>query len=407
MAIRIGKLTIERAHPRAKPYEIPGRYGLILRVQPSGKKTFYCQIGRGKRQRIGDADVITLSRAEYRSRELLNESQDFGNAIKRDPVKSTLGGFIEAHYAPWVRANRRRGEKCISDLKRCFESLYGKRLTDINKSDLDRYVASRRDEGRSAATIVRDMNNLRSVFRRAIDAGYLRDNVFKGWEKPKVEDGGITRYLSKEEEARLRKVLRQRDDSARRGRARANVWRAAREYEPLPEIPKNGYSDHLTPMALLSINTGLRYGELAGLEWSAVDFRAKVLTVTGRTAKGAKTRHIPLNAEAIDVLTRWRGEGERKGLVFCNPDGSRIGSVKTAWLAVLTEAGIKDFRWHDLRHTFASKLVQRGVDLVVVRDLLGHGDFALTLRYAHLEPTQKAEAVARLNITRSAALAAS
>lgn len=396
MANKISKATIDRAHPKAKPYEIRGGHGLILRVQPSGIKTFYCQTGRGARQRIGDAGVITLQRAEYRARELLNETQDFGNAIKRDPVKSTLAGFIDAHYAPWVRANRKRGEKCVSDLKRCFKTLFGKRLTDITRSDLDRYVAARRDEGRAAATIVRDMNNLRSVFRRAIDAGYLRDNPFKGWEKPAVEDAGVTRYLNAHEEKRLRSALRKRDDEARRGRTRGNKHRTARGYDLLPEIAKDAYSDHLAPMALLSLNTGLRYGELAGLEWSAVDFRAQVLTVTGRTAKGAKTRHIPLNAEAVDVLTRWRGDSADKGLVFANADGSRIGSVKTAWLALLTEAEINNFRWHDLRHSFASKLVQRGVDLVVVRDLLGHGDFALTLRYAHLNPNQKAEAVARL-----------
>ncbi len=396
MAINIGKLTIERAHPKAKPYEIRGKHGLILRIQPTGVKTFYCEYGRGKRQRIGDAEVITLARAEYRAREILNENDDHGNAIKRDPIKSTLGGFIDAHYAPWVRANRRRGDKCLTDLERCFAALYTKRLTDITRSDLDRYVASRRDEGRAAATIVRDMNNLRSVLRRAIDAGYLRENPFKGWEKPKVEDNGVTRYLTDEEEKRLRAVLRKRDDEARRARARANKWRAGRSLDPLPEIPKSGFSDHLAPMVLVSLNSGMRYGELAGLEWSAVDFRAKVLTVTGRTAKGAKTRHIPLNAEVFDVLTRWKAQGAGKGLVFANPDGSRIASVKTAWGKVLEAAEINDFRWHDLRHSFASKLVQRGVDLAVVRDLLGHGDFSLTLRYAHLEPKQKADAVARL-----------
>jgi integrase len=149
-------------------------------------------------------------------------------------------------------------------------------------------------------------------------------------------------------------------------------------------------------MVLVSLNTGLRYGELTGLEWSAIDFRAKVLTVRGATAKGAKTRHVPMNAEALGVLKRWRAQTDGKGLVFRNGDGSRIGTVKTAWLRLLADAKVADFRWHDLRHSFASKLVQRGVDLVVVRELLGHGDFALTLRYAHLEPKQKAEAVARL-----------
>lgn len=397
MATKLTKAAVDRARPQAKPYEIIGQHGLALRVQPTGRKTYYARYGRSGRSKIGRADVITLARAEYLARELLNEAHDFGDPLKRDLQKATLGGFIEAQYAPWVRANRKRGEKCVSDLQRCFKTLYSKRLTDIARTDLDRYVAARRAEGSAAASIVRDMNNLRSVIRRAIDANYLRDNPFKGWEKPKVEDGGVTRYLDADEEARLRHALADRDDKARRERVSANDWRRAREHDLLPEYSEKQFPDHLSPMVLVSINTGLRYGELTGLEWPSVDFRARVLTVTGRTAKGAKTRHIPMNAEALDVLTRWGAQGSGKGLVFVNADGGRIGSVKTSWRAVLAEAKITGFRWHDLRHSFASKLVQRGVDLVVVRDLLGHGDFALTLRYAHLEPKQMAEAVARLS----------
>jgi site-specific recombinase XerD len=346
--------------------------------------------------RIGDAEVMTVLRAEYRAREILNEANDFENPLRRDVKKSTLGGFIETVYAPWLQANRRRPDKTVKDLKRCFGTLYSKRLIDITRADLDRYVASRRDEGSTAATIVRDMNNLRSVIRRAIDGGYLRTSPFKGWEKPKVEDNGVTRYLSPDEEKRLRAALRKRDDAARRGRIRGNKWRLARGYPSLPEIGKDGYSDHLTPMVLLSLNTGLRYGEVAAIEWPAIDLRANVLTVIARTSKGAKKRHVPLNSEALDVLQRWQEQTKDTGLVFSNTDGSLIASVKTGWLKLLDDAKISEFRWHDMRHTFASKLVQRGVDLVVVRDLLGHADFSLTLRYAHLEPKQKAEAVARL-----------
>lgn len=397
MATKITARTISSAKPAAKPYEIRGQFGLILRIQPSGRKTFYVQRARAKRERIGDAEVVTLARADYRAREILNEKHDHGNALKRDPIKSTLGGFIEAVYTPWLNANRRRADKTLSDLRRCFADLQDKRLTDIDAGDLDAYVAARRDEGRTAATVVRDLNNLRSVLRQAIAAGYLRDSPFRGWEKPEVEDAGVVRYLKADEEARLRRVLRKRDDDARRGRVRGNKWRAARGQDLLPEVPRDGYSDHLTPMVLLSLNTGMRYGELAGLEWPAIDFSARVLTVTGRTSKGAKTRHIPLNDEAADVLTRWRRQSAGRALVFANADGSPIGSVKTAWLAALEAAKVAGFRWHDLRHTFASKLVQRGVNLTVVRDLLGHGDFKLTLRYAHLEPKQMADAVARLS----------
>jgi len=389
--------TVSNAKPKAKPHEIRGQYGLILRVQPTGRKTFYVEIGRGRRQRIGDATVRTLAAAEYRAREILNEAADnTGNVLKRDPVKSLLGGFIDDVYAPWVRANRRRAEICLSDLKRSFGGWYDKRLTDITTDDLDDYVSRRTKEGASAATIVRDLNNLRSVFRQAIIARYARDNTFTNWTAPEPEEQGAARYLTADEEARLRKTLRLRDDAARRGRTRANKWRLARGYELLPQISRDGYSDHLTPMVIVSLNTGLRYGELASLEWSAVDLRANVMTVTGRTAKAKKTRHIPINTEALDVLKRWKGDEQRTGLVFKNADESRIASVKTAWAKLVKDAEITGFRWHDLRHTFASKLVQRGVSLPVVRDLLGHSDFKLTLRYAHLDEKQKADAVALL-----------
>jgi site-specific recombinase XerD len=396
-AKKLSASLIKNAPPKAAAYDIYATdpRGLLLRIYPSGRKTYFCQFRRGKRQRIGDATVITLERAQYRAREIHNEADDHGGALKRDPVKSTLGGFIESVYTPWINANRRRAEKTLSDLDRCFKHLFQKRLTDLARSDLDAYVASRRKEGLSAATIVRNLNNLRSVLRRAVDANYLRENIFRGWEKPKVEDKGVTRYLDADEESRLRAALAERDDKSRRERVTGNNWRTKRGIEPLPEFLEKDFPDHLTPMTLISLNTGLRYGELTGLEWSAIDFRARNLTVTGRTSKGARTRHIPLNAEALDVLTRWRGKIS-KGLVFSNQDGTRIGTVKTAWLSILMEAKIEAFRWHDLRHTFASKLVQRGVNLAVVRDLLGHGDFALTLRYAHLEPKQKADAVARL-----------
>lgn len=393
--VKLTKSIVDRARPRQKPYEIGGS-GLILRVQPTRRKTYYVVTGRHQRTKLGRADVITLAQAEYRAREILNEASDFGHALKRDLVKSTLGGFIESTHAPWLRANRRRAEKTLLDLRRCFEPLFPKRLTDLTRGDLDAYVAKRRDQGCSAATIVRDLNNLRSVLRLAIERGYLRETPFRGWRKPRVEDNGVTRYLSLEEEARLRKALAERDEEARRERASANEWRAERGYALLSAIPQGEFSDHLAPMVLVSLNTGLRFGELAALEWPAVDQRARVLTVAGRTAKGAKTRHVPLNAEAQDVLARWRAQGTGSGLVFPGPDGARITTIKTAWAGVLRRAKIRGLRWHDLRHSFASKLVQRGVDLAVVRDLLGHGDFALTLRYAHLEARQKQEAVARL-----------
>ena len=142
---------------------------------------------------------------------------------------------------------------------------------------------------------------------------------------------------------------------------------------------------------------GLRRGELFGLAWADVDMDNANLTVQGLGAKSGRTRHIPLNSEGLGTLSGWKKQCENsEGLIFVSPKGGRFDNIRTSWGKVLKAAGIKSFRWHDLRHTFASNLVMAGVDLNTVRELLGHSDYQMTLRYAHLAPEHKADAVARL-----------
>ena len=96
------------------------------------------------------------------------------------------------------------------------------------------------------------------------------------------------------------------------------------------------------------------------------------------------------------MLKKWRTQADGDGLVFPARDGRRFNHIRRSWAGVLDVAGISDFRWHDMRHHFASRLVMADVSLNVVRELLGHADIAMTLRYAHLSPEHKAEAVAKL-----------
>lgn len=209
----------------------------------------------------------------------------------------------------------------------------------------------------------------------------------------KEDTTGVVRFLTADEEARLCAALTDRDSERRSARAQANEWRRERSYPLLPVLGK--YTDHLTPIVLLAMNTGLRRGELFQLMWRDVDMDRAMLAVRGEGAKSGRTRHVPLNTEAVEVLRTW-GRRDDHCLVFPGDEEHPMVTLKTAWLRVAAAAKLVDFRFHDLRHHFASRLVQAGVDLNTVRELLGHSDFGLTLRYAHLAAENKAAAVALL-----------
>jgi integrase len=237
------------------------------------------------------------------------------------------------------------------------------------------------------------MTALKAMLAKAVEWDLLEAHPLTKIKPLKVDKHSRTRYLKPAEETALREALDTRDRKLKQERASANAWRRQRGYTVRPEFA--GFADHMKPMVLVSINTGIRRGELFQLRWADVDLKQRVLTVRGTTAKAAITRHVPLNQEAVDVLTTWKGR-DANPLVFPGRDGEPFNNVKKAWAGVLNAAKVKAFRWHDLRHSFASKLVMAGVDLNTVRELLGHSDLKMTLRYAHLAPEHKADAVAKL-----------
>ena len=153
-------------------------------------------------------------------------------------------------------------------------------------------------------------------------------------------------------------------------------------------------------MVLLAMNTGMRRGELLKLTWQDVDMAEGIITITPASAKTGKRRHIPLSDEAQWVLGELQKQAH--GTFVFHKDGKPLASVDTSWETVLQRAGIADFKFHDLRHHFASRLVQLGADLNTVRELLGHGDLTMTLRYAHLAPHNRRKAIALLNKPREA-----
>lgn len=372
--------------------------GLVLRVRESGAASYAVIYGRAKKVTLGKVDAFTPTEARERAKQVLGEIAHGKDpqAERRKRRAGTLRGFLTTQYQPWAEANRKTGAQTVTRIIAAFpDALLNRPLADLNGFHLEQWRTARRNADLKDTTINRDLDALRAVLSRAVEWGVMTEHPMRRVKSAKVDAIGRLRYLSTAEEQRLRAALVARDDSRRDGRARFNAWRTARGYKTLPDY--GTYPDHITPITLLAINTGLRRGELLGLTWGDVDATSALLTVQGASAKTGLTRYLPLNMEAVRVLTAWRpADAGPEDLVFPGPDGGPMFSLKTAWEKVATAAKLDGFTFHDLRHTFASKLVQAGVDLNTVRELLGHSDIKMTLRYAHLAPEHRAAAVAKL-----------
>lgn len=147
---------------------------------------------------------------------------------------------------------------------------------------------------------------------------------------------------------------------------------------------------HLPDFIELGLHTGCRSQEMLGLEWSRVDLDQRLIYLPAPKNKGKRHLSVPLNETAYRVLRRRSEFRElhcpKSPWVFCTKEGKRIGSVKTSFATACKRAGIEDFHPHDLRHTCAAWLVQAGVPLIQVRDLLRHTTIQVTEKYAHLAP---------------------
>jgi integrase len=381
-------LSSREAQPRDKPFDIRDNRlkGFILRVQPSGVRSY--NVGyRDTRVAIGKVGELTPDEARERASKVLGNIAHgrpplYGiDGAETETAGPTLGEFVTGTYEPWLKANRpRRADGNLNQLKTSFGDWYPRTLAGITADDVERWRIERLKEGLKPSSATRYLNILAGVLTRAVKLKKLRENVVRQIERPHIDRNPKVRFLDAEEEARLRAAL-VTDEDANRQRT------------------------HLAPAVLISMNTGVRRGELLSLTWADVTLTGENPHVTVHNpdpnAKAANTRHIPLNGEALAVLKSWRKGNSETVRVF-----EFDSTFQTAWTTLLKRARIQRFRWHDLRHHFASRLVQAGVPLNTVRDLLGHADIKMTLRYAHLAPDQRKQAVELLVKSASAASAA-
>lgn len=404
----INATLVNQLKPRGKNYDIWDRRvrGFHIRVAPNGQKIYRCRyLLHGTRQflTLGRAEYLTPTQARDRAIQVLGDVSR-GVDPKTGSVRGvpTLKQFIEREYAPWMTANRRSAKKALAAIQRCFTKPFGHLpLVALVPRRVEQWRTQELNRGKKPISLNGEVATLKAALSKAVEWGFIESHPLTKFKLLRVDNNPNVRYLNEAEENRLRDALNSREDEIREARERGNAWRKERGYKLYQSYEDEEFADHLKPMVLLSLNTGMRQGELFSLRWKNINFDKKLLTIEGAQAKSGKTRHIPLNEEALDILEQWRQQcSDTNEYVFQSSSGQKFDNADKSWRNLLKSAKIANFRWHDMRHHFASKLVMLGVDLNTVRELLGHSDIKMTLRYAHLAPEHKASAVEKLTAAR-------
>jgi integrase len=267
--------------------------------------------------------------------------------------------YMQEYSIP-KKASSKRDQTSLLHLKPFFGKCL---LPEVTPSLLNEYKVMRRLGGAAPATINREMALMKHAYSLAVrEWEWTRDNPVKKISMEK-ENNKRDRWLTDEEE---KKLLEE-----------ASEW--------------------LREIIVFALNTGMRLGEILSLTWKATDLDRRTATIF--KSKNGEKRTIPLNETALEVLKRRsKVRSQKCDLVFYSENHTRFdySNLEKAFHSALAKASIEDFRFHDLRHCFATKLVQRGVDLYKVQLLLGHKTPLMTQRYAHHYPESLREGVEAL-----------
>lgn len=245
-------------------------------------------------------------------------------------------------------------------------------MDQITRREVEQWQSQLRTGGLSPARVNRVFGLLRHMFNQAIAWDYVTDSPHRGVRQLKVDNQRV-RFLTKEGVGQLLAAAE----------CSSNPW--------------------LRPLITVAVNTGMRFGELTKLVWADVDLERRIFTL--RRTKDGTTARMPFNDVVLLALTTLPRVAGNDHVFPGTGKSGRLDNVKKSFRIALEAAGITDFRFHDLRHTFASHMVMAGVDLNTVRELMRHKTLDTTLRYAHLGPEHKQGALAKIGAMFEAATA--
>ncbi len=371
------------------------RDGLWLDTRTPGKPVWCLRYkgldGKPHRERTeARTREQALALLHQRTAEIL-KARIVGASSVQSLQPKTFSEFVEKEYLPHCQATHTPATyKGDCSLARVLKTHFGKMLLrSINSGEVQRYVDKEANRIIRQARPARDANNkvvkdkdgkvimlppvkarpatvnrrrtfLSGIMTEAERRGYIERNPARGVQNL-PEHNQKLRWMTDDEEDRL-----------------------------LAHSP-----EYLRPIILVALHTGMRRGEVLTMKWADLNFDQKLVRVTH--TKNHRIRYIPMNSKLEKLLDAMKPEAttwEKTPYVFANEDTeTKFKDLSRAFEGACRRSGLEDVTFHTLRHTFASRLAQAGVPLNTVRELLGHGDMTVTMRYAHLAPNNLREAV--------------
>jgi integrase len=339
-----------------------------MTIRKRGTRYYYDFMIRRQRYRGAIPEARTKAEAEQAETKIKNKvyERKYGKISASRPFAE----FVRGTYLPWARANK-RSKKDDEFHAKVFCRHFGNRsLSEIDHQMIEEFKVKRMESvtrfgrTRKPGSVNRELAILSGIFRMAVDYEEIPQNPCRKVQKL-PENNQRTRHLSFAEEDRLFAEL-------------------------------TGEREYLRSLVTVAIYAGPRRGELLKLRWPDVDFDLN--TINFKQTKTNKDRAVPMEPIVRAALLKLRETSGDAEYVFVNPDtGTRYADVKKSFSAACREASITDFRFHDLRHTFGTRLANAGVDVVKIKELMGHASIVTTMRYIHATDQGKRGAIVVLS----------
>lgn len=383
--------------PGASKFEFvaPGGTGLYILVHASkpGQGTYFLryrdrETGKTRHEPLGRTTEMTLEAAGAATaafRATLGQTPAQPAAVSPAPPNAavtslpaalrdgemSLDAFMTDLYFPHAKVHKRSWKRDDQLYRLRIKAKFGDRvMSSIARREVNQFKIALLGSGLSKASVNHHVQLLRHVFNLAVSWEALDRNVLKGIELLHL-DNQVENYL---------------DDAA---------------VDRFVEVAKTAENRNVCLILTFLLSTGARLGEGLRAEWKQIDLANKVWKIPATNTKSKKLKYLPLNDSALWVIEQLASEGKSPYLFPSPATGKPYTTITRAWYVIRKKAELPDnVRIHDLRHTFASRLVSRGRNLFEAQKLLGHADPRTTMRYAHLAMgvMQEASNVASLRV---------